>query len=106
VKEGRTGQERACQRSVGGGDVEWTHRNASIIDKGHSDYDCSVSLLPAPLRKPSDDTRAQQPQGGRMWAEWIVTVAGHDTVLRKVLLLASFHIHAHAPPAPEPIWEE
>jgi hypothetical protein len=30
-----------------GGDVEWMHSNASIIDKGQSDYDCSVSLFTA-----------------------------------------------------------
>jgi hypothetical protein len=56
-RESEGGQDRRGMPVLGrGGDVEWMHSSASIIDKGQSDYTTAVSVFLL-LRKPSDDTR-------------------------------------------------
>ncbi|PMD59094.1 uncharacterized protein K444DRAFT_423602 [Hyaloscypha bicolor E] len=88
------------------------HSNASIIDKGQSDYDCSVSFLL--LRKPSDDTRPNSRRVAERGRSGSLLLLDPTQVLCKALLLASFHIpHPSSltpqpspmprPPPPEPI---
>jgi hypothetical protein len=90
-RESEGGQDRRGMLVLGrGGDVEWMHSNASIIDKGQSDYDCSVSLVL--LRKPSDDTRPNSRRVAERGRSGSLLLLDPTQVLCKALLLASFHI--------------
>jgi hypothetical protein len=101
-RESEGGQDRRGMLVLGrGGDVEWMHSNASIIDKGQSDYDCSVSLVL--LRKPSDDTRPNSPRVAERGRSGSLLLLDPTQVLCKALLLASFHIPHPSPLKPSPM---
>jgi hypothetical protein len=100
---GQRGQDRRSMpvlkgKGIGCGvDVEWMHSNASIIDRA---LGLRLALPPCGCWARVSSEGFLTSAGKRLtlqMAEWIVTLAGYDTVLRKSfcwLCLASSLIHA------------